>query len=314
MKIFFVTDIHGSSLLYLKALIVAKDLNIDLLIISGDLSGKEVIPVIEDNGEKYIVSGGSNCIQKEKIKNYPEFLRDSEDYGKYILELTFKQYVECLNDQLKADGLILGAVIERLKNWVKEYNDEDRDYKLLLCPGNDDLIELDSALNGFRSKNILIGINNIVNFKEFQILNYSSVPFTPWATPREKTEEEIEIEIKRIIGGNIERMGNCIFNFHCPPYNTLLDNAPLIDKQYKIVFKGGEIKKVHVGSKAILKLIKDSQPLLSLHGHTHESCAETFIQKTLCVNPGSEYAQGILRGYYFDLSENCINKFHRLER
>jgi Icc-related predicted phosphoesterase len=33
---------------------------------------------------------------------------------------------------------------------------------------------------------------------------------------------------------------------------------------------------------------------------------EMFIGKTLCVNPGSEYSEGILRGYVIELNERVL--------
>jgi Icc-related predicted phosphoesterase len=33
-----------------------------------------------------------------------------------------------------------------------------------------------------------------------------------------------------------------------------------------------------------------------LHGHVHESRGAVKLGRTLCVNPGSEYSEGILHG------------------
>jgi Icc-related predicted phosphoesterase len=37
------------------------------------------------------------------------------------------------------------------------------------------------------------------------------------------------------------------------------------------------------------------QPLLSLHGHIHESKGAARIGRTLALNPGSSYEEGILQ-------------------
>jgi Icc-related predicted phosphoesterase len=44
-----------------------------------------------------------------------------------------------------------------------------------------------------------------------------------------------------------------------------------------------------------------SQPLLGLHGHVHESPGAEKLGRTLCINPGSDYRQGVLRGAIVDL-------------
>ena len=61
-----------------------------------------------------------------------------------------------------------------------------------------------------------------------------------------------------------------IFLFHSPPYNSLLDRAALDDKKIDHVSVD-----VHVGSIAIQRFIKKWQPLVTLHGHVHESARLT---------------------------------------
>jgi len=46
--------------------------------------------------------------------------------------------------------------------------------------------------------------------------------------------------------------------------------------------------------------------LLGLHGHIHESKASEHLGKTLILNPGSEYGEGVLRGAIVDLNEKGI--------
>jgi Icc-related predicted phosphoesterase len=36
--------------------------------------------------------------------------------------------------------------------------------------------------------------------------------------------------------------------------------------------------------------------VLGLHGHIHEGRGTTKIGRTLCVNPGSNYSEGVLNG------------------
>jgi Icc-related predicted phosphoesterase len=44
------------------------------------------------------------------------------------------------------------------------------------------------------------------------------------------------------------------------------------------------------------------QPLLSLHGHIHEGKGIARLEKTLCINAGSLYEQGVLQGVVVTLS------------
>jgi Icc-related predicted phosphoesterase len=59
---------------------------------------------------------------------------------------------------------------------------------------------------------------------------------------------------------------------------------------------------VPVGSTAVRDAISAYQPLVGLHGHIHESRGSRRFGSTTIVNPGSEYAEGILTGALLELS------------
>jgi Icc-related predicted phosphoesterase len=65
----------------------------------------------------------------------------------------------------------------------------------------------------------------------------------------------------------------------------------------------------HVGSPAIKKAIDKYQPLLGMHGHIHESMGTFKVGRTLCINPGSEYTEGILRCMLVVLDEKSVKNF-----
>ncbi|MEJ2636882.1 MAG: hypothetical protein P8184_16535 [Calditrichia bacterium] len=63
---------------------------------------------------------------------------------------------------------------------------------------------------------------------------------------------------------------NSIFLFHTPPYQTALDRAALDGKMIDYAPLD-----VHVGSIAVKRFIVGRQPLITLHGHVHESARIT---------------------------------------
>jgi Icc-related predicted phosphoesterase len=63
---------------------------------------------------------------------------------------------------------------------------------------------------------------------------------------------------------------------------------------------------IHVGSTAIRAAIERVQPLVSIHGHIHESRGVDHIGRTTCLNPGSEYSEGILRGILVNLTPDGL--------
>jgi len=79
-------------------------------------------------------------------------------------------------------------------------------------------------------------------------------------------------------------LNRAIFLLHAPPYDTALDRAALDGKMYEHVPLD-----VHVGSVAIRRFIEVRQPLLTLHGHIHESTRLTGewkirLGRTVCIN------------------------------
>lgn len=63
-----------------------------------------------------------------------------------------------------------------------------------------------------------------------------------------------------------EDLSNALFLFHSPPYKTHLDRAALDG-----IWVDHVPLDVHVGSIAIMRLIEERQPWITLHGHIHES-------------------------------------------
>ena len=69
---------------------------------------------------------------------------------------------------------------------------------------------------------------------------------------------------------NDKDLSNALCLFHAPPYQTNLDRAALDGKMIDAAPLD-----VHVGSIAVRRFIETRQPLLTLHGHVHESARIT---------------------------------------
>jgi Icc-related predicted phosphoesterase len=132
---------------------------------------------------------------------------------------------------------------------------------------------------------------------------------TPWHCPRDLPEEELTRRIEGVTS-QLKNPANAIFNLHVPPYDTNLDVAPEIDENLtpKLSLSGG-FKMISVGSKAVRAMIEKYQPLMGLHGHIHESRSAQKVGRTMCINPGSEYGEGVLRGVIVDLSKQKLESY-----
>jgi Icc-related predicted phosphoesterase len=100
-----------------------------------------------------------------------------------------------------------------------------------------------------------------------------------------------------------------VMGLHAPPYDTQLDVAPKIDWD-TLTVQGQDT--AHVGSSAVREIIQEVQPILSLHGHIHESRAAERIGRTLAINPGSSYVEGTLAGVVVELDGKSKVKRYRL--
>ncbi|MFW6116924.1 MAG: metallophosphoesterase family protein, partial [bacterium] len=101
----------------------------------------------------------------------------------------------------------------------------------------------------------------------------------------------------------------CIFNFHNPPVDSTLDTCPMLDWDTdppQVISKAGQPVLHGAGSHSVRDAIKKYEPMLGLHGHIHESKGVARIGNTLCINPGSEYGEGVLRGCIVTFADGQI--------
>ena len=177
------------------------------------------------------------------------------------------------------------------------------------APGNDDPKEVDDVLLAHGDDRVRFVEGEIVELApgtEMLSTGYSNV--TPWNTHREYTEDEIRAHLAPLIG-RLENPETAIFNIHVPPYNSRLDTAPLIGQDLKVKTSAGAQVTAPVGSMAVREAIEEIQPLLSLHGHIHESGGSVRIGRTTAINVGSEYGEGVLRGVLLTIGDGKLLRY-----
>jgi Icc-related predicted phosphoesterase len=199
---------------------------------------------------------------------------------------------------------------ERLARWldIAEERLRGTGIRCYVQPGNDDPYEVDSV---FHPSEIIQNVDGrLVQLDEHhEMISVGAANQTPWNCPRDKPEEELEQLIEQV-ASQLKNPSQAIFNLHVPPYDTNLDIAPELDENLtpKLSLTGG-FKMVPVGSKAVRKAIEKYNPLVGLHGHIHESRSAQKIGKTMCINPGSEYGEGVLRGVVLELSRKGLESY-----
>jgi Icc-related predicted phosphoesterase len=185
-------------------------------------------------------------------------------------------------------------MIDEVRRWVRLAEDRlaGTDVRIFVMPGNDDELAIDPALE---SPLVINPDNEVVEIGELQMLSCSWVNPTPWNSPREEPEDVLLARLEGL-ADRLDVGRPTIFNLHCPPHGSTLDSAPQLTADLEIVIDGSEPRIVPVGSTAVRTLIERHQPVLSLHGHIHESRGVARIGRTTCVNPGSAYSEGVIDG------------------
>src|SRR5208337_4449657 len=294
-RIFYTTDLHGSERVFIKFLNAAKMYQANVVIMGGDMTGKMIVPIVKlDENTFSSKLLGAEVVARDKSEL--EKLENNIRYNGFYPYYTNRQEMQELNkDSAKVDALFNQLMAETLKRWIDIGEERLKDLKarVYMTPGNDDAFAIDEVLNS--SDKIVNPEGKVVMIDDHHEMissGYSNV--TPWESPREASEEELETRIESM-ASEVKEMRNCVFNFHCPPYDSGLDVCPRLDKDLKpIVSAGTGVEMAPVGSKSVRKMIEKYQPLMGLHGHIHEARGEAKIGRTVCYNPGSEYGEGIL--------------------
>jgi len=310
-RILFATDMHGSEGVWRKFLNASAMLKVNAAICGGDLTGKMIVPVVEQEDKKYAYyfMGKNHIIEKDELDIAFKNIRG---IGYYPYLTNWKKYEEMTKNTKKVDEVFQEVMISTLKNWLDLIPQRvPPETKVIVCPGNDDRAGVDELVNSHKS--VLNGEGGIIEIDEtHEMASCGWVNPSPWKTTREEEEDKLEERLEKYIS-QVKNMETAIFNFHAPPYQTKLDEAPLLDENLNPIIRGGSVALVPVGSKAVRKMIEKYQPFLGLHGHIHESSGSIKIGRTYCVNPGSEYAEGILRAFFVEFTGNKITKLQRIE-
>ncbi len=294
-KIFFTTDIHGSERCFRKFVNAAKFYEVNAIILGGDITGKAIIPIIREAGGMYsaTITNTPRQISGDELEAMQKEIRFN---GYYPYMTTTDELAELEKDPDGKKKLFRAAIKESLENWfaLAEERLKPLGVKIYVSPGNDDDEIVDEVLAA--SSYIINPEEKVVEIApgiEMMSFGYSNP--TPWNSPRELSEEELKVRMTAI-AGKMSYNGVSIFNLHVPPFDTPIDQAPKLDASLKPIVEGGQVAMAGCGSKAVRSLIETYQPTLGLHGHVHEGAGATRIGKTICLNPGSEYNDGVLRG------------------
>ena len=311
LRIYFATDLHGSDKCFRKFVNAAKVYAPDVLILGGDLAGKAIQSIQRGPNGRY------DCVfrgVRYDVEDGPELEGLEQlisDHGYYPYRSEPGE-LEAREWEGGMDALFLELMRERLNGWL-ELADERlrRDGKpVFWMLGNDDPPALQEVLDGAPWGEAAEGRVLDVDGHELVSLGYSNL--TPFHSYREMSEERIK-ETLDGLAATLQMPQRAIFNVHVPPYGTGLDEAPVLDDDLRVQTAVGQVRFAAAGSTAVREVLERVQPLIGLHGHIHESAGFRKLDRTLAVNPGSDYGTGALNGVLLTVERDRV-RAHQLVR
>lgn len=310
VTVFFATDIHGSEICWRKFISAAHFYRADLLILGGDFTGKLVIPIVATGSGRFRARfmGKDHEMGQGQLA---AFERRVADAGFYPARIEPDHLTELEGDPGLVDQLFQDLMTRRLIDWIEFARTRlsGSAVRVLTAPANDDPYYVDDVIAEHGDELLTNVEGQVVEIAPgHEMISTGYTNRTPWNTPREHDEDVIEAHIEEM-AEQVANLDNAVFNLHPPPHNTRLDLAPKLDDRLEVVTAAGAPITEHVGSKAVHHALARHQPMLSLHGHIHESAGRDRIGRTTAINPGSEYGEGILKGALIRLGAGRIQSY-----
>jgi uncharacterized protein len=310
-RVLFGSDFHGSDIVYRKFLAAAFQYNADILVVGGDVTGKAMIPVIHQGKGVY----KSTLFGKEYTASTPEELekvkKDVSNVGFYPILIEKDEAAELESSPEKMASRFEHEMCQRVREWMALVEEKltPKNKTMYFMAGNDDLASIDTAIAEFEH----VRNPDMTRFEiegGYEIVGCSNANMTPWRCARDLEESDLTVKLN-ILSGLMQHPESCIAVLHVPPYQSGLDSCPELDKNLKIITQGGQVVMKSAGSTAVKAWLDGAQPMLSLHGHIHESPGHIRIGRTLAINAGSEYAEAIMKAAIINLEGGKV-KGHML--
>ena len=308
--LFFATDLHGSEVCFRKFVAAAAFYGADLLVLGGDLTGKHVVPLVEEpDGTWWADLHGER--RPLRARELEPFETQMADEGLYPHRMSAEEHAELAAAPERVDALFAELMTARLRDWIAHARErlDGTDVRIVTAPGNDDPYAVDDVIREHGDGRVLLLEGEVTEVAPgHEMLSTGWSNRTPWNTHREFDEDAIRAHIEAM-ARRLASPETAIFNIHVPPYDSTLDTAPALDERLAVKTSMGNQLTAPAGSTAVREAIEAHQPLLSLHGHIHEAGGTVRIGRTVAINAGSEYGEGILRGVLATVGAGRLKRY-----
>ncbi len=308
-RIFLAVDLHGSEIVFRKFLGAAKFYQADALMIGGDVTAKTITPIIQQKDGRFRTRLSGQVRENLTETELAPIEKAIADSGPYPVRLSEEEYEALHADPGRVEALFTDLMVKQIHRWMGMAEDHlaPLGIPMYWIGGNDDKQEaLDQVVS---TPHVHYVDEKVTRFDEdHEILGFGWTNPSPWKTPRELEEDQLQKRLDAVLS-KVQDPAHCIYLMHAPPYQTGLDIAPKLDTSTdppRPLTQGGQEILIPVGSTSIRETILESQPVLALHGHIHETKNAAKLKRTVCVDPGSEYSSGTLRGVLINLERDRV--------
>ncbi|HTS14559.1 MAG TPA: hypothetical protein VMH24_02760 [Candidatus Sulfotelmatobacter sp.] len=311
-RLFFATDLHGSSKCFRKFINAGGAYGADVLVLGGDVAGKALQTIVRQPDGSWSCSFIGTAYRVTTEAELAELEKLIADHGYYPYRAEPGE-LDARRADGSLDGLFVRLMHERLEGWLAFAADrlEGTGKRLFFMLGNDDPAELAGILArapfGTAAEGQVVALDD-----DHEMISWGYSNLTPWHSHREMTEDQLA-EVLADLGSRLRDPPNAVVNVHVPPFDSGLDEAPVLDAELRVQTVLGQVKFAPVGSTAVRDFELRTQPLLGLHGHIHEASGTRRLGRTLALNPGSDYSTGTLNGALVTLDRDHIAA-HQLVR
>ncbi len=305
-RILYGSDFHGSDIVFRKFLAAGIQYKASALIVGGDVTGKAMVPVTHHGDGRYI----GYVFGRQEVATTTEALekvkKDISAVGFYPIVIEKEEAEELEASPEKMGERFECEMRERIRAWMELAEEKlfPHNITLYFMAGNDDIFSIDDIVDEFpHIKNPDMKLLEMEG--GYEIVGCSYANMTPWACVRDLEEVDLAKKLDTL-EGLVQHPEKTIAVLHVPPIASGLDTCPDLDKNLKIITQGGQVVMKSAGSTSVRAWLEKVQPLLSLHGHIHESPGHARIGRTLAINAGSEYAEAIMKAAIINLENNKV--------
>src|ERR687884_670069 len=216
MRIFFATDVHGSEVCWRKFLNSGKHYQADVIILGGDMTGKALVPIIDDGGGRWHATLLENRETLEGEEQVAAFEQAVIRRGYYPFRITPDELHELSQNEKLWHALFEQHMLKTVERWMQLADEKlaGTGIRCFVCPGNDDQLEVDDVIA--RAKTVELGEGRVLELDGYQMASSGYSNRTPWDTYREEDEPQLAERIKKMVSHVTSPPERTIFSLHCP--------------------------------------------------------------------------------------------------